>query len=77
MDHQAASDISLSEYPRSIRSDHGESGSTLDDERQLQQASQDGNGRRQEFSLPRADGGKDAWLFLAGCFMIEALVWGK
>ena len=31
---------------------------------------------RQEFSLPPVDGGKDAWLFLAGCFMIEALVWG-
>jgi hypothetical protein len=27
-------------------------------------------------SLPRADGGKDAWLFLASCFMLEALVWG-
>lgn len=22
------------------------------------------------------DGGKDAWLFLAACFMIEALIWG-
>ncbi len=29
-----------------------------------------------EFSLPRADGGKDAWLFLAAGFMIESLVWG-
>lgn len=27
-------------------------------------------------SLPPVDGGKDAWLFLAACFMIEALVWG-
>lgn len=27
-------------------------------------------------TLPRADGGKDAWLALAGCFMLEALVWG-
>ncbi|CRG83535.1 Monocarboxylate transporter 10 [Talaromyces islandicus] len=26
--------------------------------------------------LPPADGGKDAWLFLAACFIIEALVWG-
>ncbi|KAI4861419.1 MFS general substrate transporter [Hypoxylon rubiginosum] len=32
--------------------------------------------RRQEFSLPPVDGGKDAWLFLAACFAIEALVWG-
>ncbi|KAK7421467.1 hypothetical protein QQX98_002166 [Neonectria punicea] len=32
---------------------------------------------RHEFSsLPRVDGGKDAWLFLAACFMIEALTWG-
>jgi hypothetical protein len=30
-----------------------------------------------EFSLPRPDGGKDAWLFLAACFVVEALVWGK
>ena len=29
-----------------------------------------------EFSLPPVDGGKDAWLFLAACFMIEGLVWG-
>jgi len=26
--------------------------------------------------LPRADGGKDAWLVLVGCFTLEALVWG-
>lgn len=29
-----------------------------------------------EFSLPPADGGKDAWFFLAACFVVEALVWG-
>ncbi|TAQ87516.1 hypothetical protein B7494_g4177 [Chlorociboria aeruginascens] len=27
-------------------------------------------------NLPRADGGKDAWLFLAGCFVLEGIVWG-
>lgn len=27
-------------------------------------------------SLPRVDGGKQAWLFLTGCFLLEALVWG-
>nr|OQO32068.1 hypothetical protein B0A51_00606 [Rachicladosporium sp. CCFEE 5018] len=27
-------------------------------------------------SLPRADGGKQAWLALAGCFTLEMLVWG-
>jgi hypothetical protein len=27
--------------------------------------------------LPPVDGGKDAWLFLTACFIIEALVWGE
>lgn len=27
-------------------------------------------------SLPPADGGKAAWLFLAGCSLIQAPVWG-
>ena len=31
----------------------------------------------QEFSLPQADGGKDAWMFLIAAFFVEALVWGK
>lgn len=30
----------------------------------------------QEFSLPPTDGGKDAWLFLAACWSVEALIWG-
>ena len=30
-----------------------------------------------ESSLPPADGGKAAWLFLAACFVIEALVFGE
>ncbi|KAL2144852.1 hypothetical protein VTI28DRAFT_8412 [Corynascus sepedonium] len=29
-----------------------------------------------EFSLPATDTGKDAWLFLAACWLVEALVWG-
>lgn len=29
---------------------------------------------RQDFSLPPVDTGKDAWLFLAACWMVEALV---
>jgi hypothetical protein len=32
---------------------------------------------RPEFSLPQADSGRDAWLFLAACFVVEALVWGR
>ena len=27
-------------------------------------------------SLPRADGGKQAWLFLGSCVVLEALIWG-
>jgi hypothetical protein len=30
-----------------------------------------------EFSLPPADGGKAAWLFLAARFIVEAFVWGQ
>ena len=30
-----------------------------------------------EEHLPRPDGGTRAWLFLAGSFMIEALIWGR
>jgi hypothetical protein len=29
------------------------------------------------FSLPPTDGGKDAWLCLLACFMLEALIWGE
>jgi hypothetical protein len=29
------------------------------------------------FSLPPTDGGKDAWLCLLACFMLEAMIWGK
>jgi hypothetical protein len=27
--------------------------------------------------LPPSDGGKRAWIFLAGCYLFEALVWGQ
>jgi hypothetical protein len=29
------------------------------------------------FSLPPADTGKEAWYFLATCFLVEAVVWGE
>ena len=32
---------------------------------------------REVFSLPPADGGKDAWLFLASCVIFEAVSWGE
>jgi len=35
-----------------------------------------GEGAQQHVSLPPVDGGKDAWLFLAASFVVEALVWG-
>ncbi|KAI3318009.1 major facilitator superfamily transporter [Xylariaceae sp. AK1471] len=41
-----------------------------------QPLNEDDGVQRQEFSLPPVDGGKDAWLFLAACFAVEALVWG-
>lgn len=34
-------------------------------------------GEIEQVNLPKADGGKEAWLFLCGCFTIEALVWGR
>lgn len=33
--------------------------------------------QNEQVSLPKADGGKDAWLFLTGCFFVEALTWGE
>lgn len=30
-----------------------------------------------ESLLPPADGGKDAWLFVAAGFMVEMMVWGE
>ncbi|KAG6018654.1 hypothetical protein E4U41_003683 [Claviceps citrina] len=33
-------------------------------------------GAGHESSLPPVDGGKDAWCFLAACFLVEALTWG-
>lgn len=32
--------------------------------------------RGEGHSLPPTDGGKDAWLFLFTCFMLEAMIWG-
>jgi len=31
----------------------------------------------QAFFLPPTDGGKDAWLCLMACFMLEAMIWGE
>lgn len=37
---------------------------------------EDDSMQRHKFSLPPVDGGKDAWLFLAAVFTVDALVWG-
>lgn len=37
----------------------------------------DPTGTHQVLALPPVDGGKDAWLFLAAAFMVEALTWGE
>jgi hypothetical protein len=29
------------------------------------------------FSLPPTDGGKNAWMCLFSCFMLEAMIWGQ
>ena len=31
---------------------------------------------REQVALPPVDGGYQAWLLLAGCFIINVLVWG-
>lgn len=31
----------------------------------------------EEASLPRVDGGKDAWSFLAACWFVEAMTFGE
>lgn len=28
-------------------------------------------------TLPPVDGGRRAWLFLLGCFMLDGIVWGE
>ncbi|KAJ9154886.1 MFS general substrate transporter [Pleurostoma richardsiae] len=43
---------------------------------EVEQQEAGGGGLGQEFSLPPVDRGKDAYLFLLACFMMEALVWG-
>ena len=31
----------------------------------------------QHVSLPTTDGARNAWMFLADCFCVEALMWGE
>lgn len=50
--------------------DHGYSSPVMDS------TALESSSEQHEFSLPPADTGKDAWLFLATCFLVEAVVWG-
>lgn len=43
---------------------------------ELAELSQTYSAESQQPSLPPADGGKDAWLYLATAFLMEALIWG-
>lgn len=54
----------------------GASATTLADVELLPQGAQSPTGSEQGHSLPPTDGGKDAWLFLFSCFMLEAMIWG-
>lgn len=42
----------------------------------LQNELDDPSNSNEVFSLSPTDGGKDAWLCLFACFMLEALIWG-
>lgn len=67
-------DVHLTAFSPTNASGHQrDDGSHLEHRRSS--AGEDSHG--QEFSLPRVDGGRNAWLCLAGCFCIEALVWGR
>lgn len=66
-------DFGLSDFGHTRSSGYEEDGRGLVHNRRL---TLEENGQ-EPTSLPRADGGRDAWLFLAGCFAIEALTWGK
>lgn len=39
-------------------------------------SSRDSVADHHEMNLPPVDRGRRAWLFLAACFVIEALIWG-
>ena len=64
--------IGLTDYSRTQASGYEESGQSSLHNRALRVDEQE----HEEISLPAADGGGRAWLFLAGSFMIEALIWG-
>lgn len=52
------------------------SAATLADVELLPQGAGTSPEGEQGHSLPPTDEGKDAWLFLFACFMLEAMIWG-
>lgn len=65
--------LALSNVGRALASGYEEDGL----QRAQSRHSHPHGAENEHVSLPKADGGKDAWLFLAGCFCIEALTWGE
>jgi len=68
-------DIALTAIDRSRSSGYEESGRHGSHVRHWQSGEQESG--LEQATLPRADGGKDAWMFLTGSFFIEALIWGE
>ena len=66
-------DLPLNSYGRGQTSGYQESGQSS----VYSRASTVGEQQTEQIALPRPDGGRKAWAFLAGGFMIEALIWGK
>ena len=62
--------VELIPYPQ-----HSSRATPADAEILTSDANEPSNGD-EGFSLPPTDGGKDAWLCLFSCFMLEALIWG-
>ena len=67
-------DLALSSLGRAVASGYEENGLQRTQSRHNHNPYEVPN---EHVSTPRADGGKEAWLFLAGCFCIEALTWGE
>ena len=69
---ESTHNVRLDDYIHSQTSWYAESGGSS-----LYSRSMDGEYEHEQVALPRADGGREAWLFLAGSFMMEALIWGE
>jgi hypothetical protein len=70
MASQNSTEVELNQYTQNP------SAATLTDVELLGNRADSPSGSEEGFSLPPTDGGKDAWLFLLACFMLEALIWG-